>query len=269
MPSHSHSPSLPASRPEPRRAVVIQSSYVPWKGYLDMVHLADEFVLYDDVQFTKNDWRNRNLIKAGDDTLWLTIPVLHKGRFGQTIDQVEVVDGRWAAKHWRSLETWYGRAEAFDQLAPRLSELYQQAGELGRLTEINELFLRALVDLLGFDTRITRVTEYDLPEDRVERLAELCVQLEVDEYVSGPAAAAYLEPGPFAERRLEVRWMSYRGYPEYPQLGGGFVHGVSVLDLLLNVGPEVARRYLLTTAESLAGRTLPVDRPDEPVTEAD
>lgn len=230
------------------RAAVIQSSYIPWKGYFDVIALSDHFVLYDDVQFTKNDWRNRNMLKTARGTAWLTIPVLTKGRFGQAIQEVEVVDSRWAKKHWRSIQSHYARAPYFDELAPRLESLYQRAADERLLSRINEMFIREICDVLDFSTRIVRVDEFELVEDRNQRLIDLCGYLGADEYISGPAAQAYLDVKAFEERGIGVRWMDYSGYPEYHQLHDSeFVHGVTILDLLLNEGADRAPSFLLSS----------------------
>lgn len=235
-----------------KRVAVIQSNYVPWKGYFDIINLADEFVLYDDVQYTKNDWRNRNLLKAPEGLIWLTIPVRHKGRFGQLVEEVEIADERWATKHWRTIRTNYGRAAAFDEIAPRLEELYERVSDEPRLSPVNEVFIRGICDLLDIDTRIRRSAEFDLGEDRVERLVEICRAVGATEYVSGPSAREYLDEDRLARDGISVRWMDYSGYPEYDQLfGPPFVHEVSILDLLLNEGAEGARRHMLTTRESV------------------
>lgn len=232
-----------------KRAAILQSSYVPWKGYFDIIGSVDEFILYDDVQYSKNGWRNRNRIKTRDGTAWITIPVLMKGRFGQPIREVEIGDPRWAARHWMSIQSHYARAAWFPELAPVLAGLYRRAAVEPLLSRVNEIFLRAICDLLGIGTRITHSSDYVSRGDRVDRLVELCGQVGAGEYLSGPAARAYLDESRFAEKGIAVRWMDYSGYPEYHQLfSPPFIHEVSILDLLLNEGPQGARRHLLGTA---------------------
>jgi hypothetical protein len=97
--------------PIQKKVAIIQSNYIPWKGYFDIINGVDEFILLDDVQFTKNSWRNRNRLKTPKGPLWLTIPVVTAGRFGQTIAEVEIADGSWAEKHWRSWQTYYAERE--------------------------------------------------------------------------------------------------------------------------------------------------------------
>jgi WbqC-like protein family len=227
-----------------KRAAILQSSYIPWKGYFDLIHRVDEFILYDDVSYSKNDWRNRNRIKTRTGPLWLTIPVLATGRFGQRIRDVEIGDPRWAAKHWKSIQGHYARARGYGEAAPLLAEIYERAAAETRLSRVNEIFLYALCDLLGIGTRITLSSEYDLAGDRVGRLIHLCEQVGAGEYLSGPAARAYLDEARFAEHGVAVRYMDYSGYREHEQLWSPpFVHEVSIVDLLLNAGVAGARDY--------------------------
>lgn len=231
-----------------RRVAAIQSSYVPWKGYFDVVGSVDTFVLYDDVQFTKNDWRNRNRIKTRQGTAWLTIPVQTTGRFGQLIQEVEIGDPRWAEKHWKSLQANYARAQAWESVAPAVQALYAEAADERLLSRVNEIFIRGLCGLIGLETCIRRAAEFDLPDDRNDRLIALCRQVGASEYLSGPAAKGYLDCGLFARQGISVRWMSYDGYPEYRQLfRPPFVHEVSILDLLFAEGVPGARDFLLSS----------------------
>ncbi len=231
-----------------KRIAILQSSYIPWKGYFDIIGKVDEFILYDDVQYTKNDWRNRNRIKTKAGAAWLTIPVLLKGRFGQTIREAEIRDRSWAVKHWKSLQTCYSQAACFRVLAPAIRSLYESAAEERSLSKVNELFLRALCGLLGISTQITSSIDYELAGDRTQRLVHLCEQAGATDYLTGPSARAYLELESFASRGIRVHWMSYAGYPEYRQVyEPPFVHQVTILDLLFNVGSADAGNYLLSS----------------------
>src|SRR5208283_1807000 len=89
----------------------IQSNYIPWKGYFDIINRVDEFMLYDDAQYTRRDWRNRNKIKTPRGLRWLTIPVRVKGKFHQKICETEISDPGWAAGHWQTLRQNYARAK--------------------------------------------------------------------------------------------------------------------------------------------------------------
>lgn len=222
---------------------ISQSNYIPWKGYFDLISRVEEFVLYDEVQYTRRDWRNRNRIKTKDGVQWLSVPVQVKGKYLQRVDETVVSEPAWPQHHWATLIHSYARAPFFEAYRGPLSDLYGGLTET-YLSRINRRFLEALCDLLGIRTRLSWSTDYPREtEDRVLRLVEICRQLGATDYLTGPAARAYLDEGPFNAAGIRVHYMDYGGYPEYPQLYPPFDHAVSVIDLLFSVGPE-APRYL-------------------------
>jgi hypothetical protein len=224
------------------RIAIIQSCYVPWRGFFDLIGRCDTYVIFDQVQYVKRHWHNRNRIKTAAGLEWLTIPVISKGRFEQPIDETEI-EKPWAEKHWRALELAYRRAPFFEPLAATIRSWYERADREKRLTEVNALFLREIASLLGLRTQIIRDTAYPAEGTKTERLLTIARAAGADHYLSGPSAKAYFDEAMFAAAGIEVEWMSYKGYPEYPQLHGIFEPGVSVLDLLFNVGLD-APRYL-------------------------
>lgn len=231
------------------RVAVIQSNYIPWKGYFDIIQLADVFITYDVCQYTKNDWRNRNKILTANGPLWLTVPVQSKGNFGQRVCEVRVADSRWATKHWKSILTNYAKSACFEELREPLAKLYQEAGELELLSEVNELFIRGICSILQIRTDILRSVDYQIEGDKNMALLKLLQQVGATEYLSGPSAKMYLDEELFREHGVAVRWMDYCGYPEYTQLCTPFTHAVSVLDLLLNEGAAGAREKMLFAAK--------------------
>jgi hypothetical protein len=225
-----------------KTVTIVQSCYIPWKGYFDLIKEADEFVLFDDRQFTRRDWRNRNRIKTPQGVSWLTVPVEVKGRYLQRIDETRVSDDAWAKKHWRTLEHAYASAPFFTEYRKRFASLYENMGD-DRLSAINRRLLEEVCDVLGIETKFSWSTDYDVEGDRTQRLVELCQAAGADVYLSGPRARAYLEEQLFADAGIAVRYFDYDGYPEYPQLHPPFVHEVTVLDLIFNTGPS-APQYL-------------------------
>ena len=224
-----------------KRIAAIQSSYIPWRGYFDIIGLVDEFILLDEVQYTKRDWRNRNRAKTAQGPLWLTIPVQVKGRYHQRIDEVRVADREWAERHWQTLRQSYAAADRFDAVAEQLAALYEQAADVERLSDVNRMFLEGICPMLGIDTKLSWSTNYESEGAMTDRLASLCEQAGADEYVSGPSAKAYLDEDVLASRGIAVRWMDYEGYPEYPQVHPPFEPAVSRVDLLFSTGFEAAR----------------------------
>lgn len=223
------------------RICIVQSCYIPWKGFFDLIGRCDEYVVYDSAQYAKRHWHNRNRVKTADGVQWLTIPVIAKGRFEQPIDQVEI-EKPWADKHWRTLELAYKRAPFFEQVAPTVKAWYEQADKQSRLTDVNAIFLHGIAGMLGLKTRIVGDAAYPAEGVKTERLLAIARAAGADCYLSGPSARAYFDESLFASAGIAVEWMNYSGYPEYPQLHGDFEHAVTMLDLLFNTGAE-AQRY--------------------------
>ncbi|MBI4930548.1 MAG: WbqC family protein [Bacteroidetes bacterium] len=225
-----------------KKVFICQSNYIPWKGYFDAINLADEFIIYDDMQFTKNDWRNRNQIKTSQGLQWLTIPVLISGKFGQKINETKIADQSWQIKHWRAIQFNYAKAKYFSAYKDFFFELYDVV-KSEYLSEVNYFFLSSLCKLLGITTKIRRSSEFNLIEGRNERLLDLCIQTGTTDYYSGPAAKNYIDESLFLESGIKLHYIDYTNYPAYTQQWGDFVHAVSVIDLIMNEG-ENASNYM-------------------------
>jgi len=213
-----------------------------------MIAEADELILLESVQYTRRDWRNRNQIKTPTGLQWLTIPVEVKGRFLQTIDETQIADSGWAENHIRLLEANYRRADAFQDTAPWLFKCLNQAAASSLLTDVNAQLLEHTCQFLRIETAIRRCTDL-LPRsdligmEATDRLLNLCVACGATRYVSGPAAKAYMDVEKFARSGIEVIWMDYSGFPEYPQCWGAFQPHVSIVDVLLCCGNR-AENYI-------------------------
>lgn len=219
-----------------KRVAIVQSNYIPWKGYFDLIASVDEFVIYDAVQFTRRDWRNRNRIKTPQGVRWLTVPVLTKGRARQSIRETQTDGPHWADVHWRTIQSNYARAPHFDYIAASIEPTFKNPP--ANLSALNEQLIKSICVMLGISTRITTDQNYRLIEGKLLRAADLCEQSGATTYVSGPAAKAYLDESILRACGIQTEWFDYSGYPEYPQLWGDFVHEVSILDLLFNCGPD-------------------------------
>ena len=219
---------------------VIQSCYLPWRGSFDFIDSVDLFIIHDDIQMTKQDWRNRNKIKTPDGVKWITVPCIH-GPVSQLIQDTRVDYGqKWQNKHINLLTQSYGKAPFFKEYAPEIFATLKVRYD--SISALNVALTKLINRFLEIRTPIRMSSEFQLSGTKTARLIELMTKLQADCYVSGPAAKDYIQNELFAEKGIRLEYKSY-DYPEYPQLYGAFEPAVSVLDLLFNAGPE-ARKYL-------------------------
>lgn len=219
-----------------KKIAILQSNYIPWKGYFDLINMVDEFIFYDEVQYTKNDWRNRNKLKTPQGMQWITIPVRQDG-LEQKIKETKVSNKSWNIKHWRTISQSYSKSKYFSDYKDIFEELYLDNNE-EYLSEINYKFISAINTILGIQTKIRWSSEFELLEGQTEKLLGICKQAGATTYLSGPAAKGYFDEELAKQEGIQVEWMDYSGYPEYNQLHPPFEHGVSVLDLIFNEGPN-------------------------------
>jgi hypothetical protein len=236
-----------------KKVAILQSNYIPWRGYFDLIASVDEFIVYDDMQYTKNDWRNRNRIRTAQGTQWLSIPV-RRASLQQRICDTQVMDMRWASRHWRTLSQVYARAPYFQFGCELLAGLYTEAASLNYLSAINLLFMKTICKSLDIHTHITSSSDYayDAHADRTTRLIQLLKATDGVHYLSGPAARQYLDQQQMSVAGIDVSWMKYNDYQAYPQIHGEpFESAVSIVDLLFNMGPA-ASQYLRAGSGSVA-----------------
>ena len=221
-----------------KRVGLIQSNYIPWKGYFDLIHDVDVFVFHDDLQYTKGDWRNRNRIKTEGGERWLTIPVGVCER--RLICDVPLPSGAWAGDHWRRLHAAYHRAPYFAVYRDYIEALFRQQ-PWRTLSELNQAFTIGIArDLLGITTEFADSRSFALTGVKGTRVIELLQKAGAEVYVSGPAARAYLTDEQLGDAGIGVEWKDYSGYPHYDQIHPPFSHAVSILDLLFHTGPRAA-----------------------------
>ena len=222
--------------------VILQPSYIPWRGYFHQIQKADVFVFYDDVQYDKHGWRNRNQIKSAQGPQWLTIPVLKKGNveLSREIREIQIAwDRCWTRKHLETITHCYRKAPFFEWLLPDLKRWYSSSPQ--SLVDFTIPLTIELARLLGLDgRRFVRSSELGLPGHRSSRLIDIVKRVGCHRYVSGPSARDYLEESAFAESGIELEYMSYE-YGEYPQLHGPFDPQLSILDLLVMTGPNAPK----------------------------
>ncbi|WP_217596215.1 WbqC family protein [Cohnella sp. GbtcB17] len=218
-----------------KRVAILQSNYLPWKGYFDIINDVDLFIFYDDVQYTKNDWRNRNKIKTSDGTQWITIPIGAQNDL--LINEVEVKGDVWKRKHFNSIKANYSRAPFYKNYKDFLETFYF-GHEWTNLSEINQYLIVELSRILGIKTLFARSQDFSSTGNKTNRLISLLKEVEATHYISGPAAKSYLNTEAFYENNIELIYKGYEGYPIYPQSGATFEHSVSIIDLLFHTGAK-------------------------------
>jgi len=222
-----------------KKIAIVQSNYIPWKGYFDLIRSVDEFILFDDMQYTRRDWRNRNKIKTRTGNEWITIPVQVKGNYYQKIKDTLVGDTQWNRSHWKKIVHNYSKARYFNEYRDIFETMYLQLTDTF-LSDINLKFINMVCALLGIETKITWSMEYRLIDGKTERLIDLCEQAGAAEYLSGPTAKGYIDEELFQEAGIRLTYVDYSGYPEYSQLFPPFNHAVSIIDLIFNEGPNAS-----------------------------
>ena len=217
------------------KVAIVQSNFIPWKGYFDLIAYVDAFVIYDDMQYTRRDWRNRNRIKTPNGPQWLTIPVNTKGKYYQRINETTVTNPIWGIEAWKKIEYNYSKSKYFDEVSLQLKGLFENPAS-PYLSEINKSFIHSINSYLGIKTVVHDSREFLLKGERSEKLMNIVKDIGGRCYVSGPSAKNYLDVSLFKDNSINVEWFDYTGYPSYQQLWGEFIHELSIIDLLFNCG---------------------------------
>lgn len=228
------------------RIAIMQPTYLPWMGYFALIDRVDIFVLLDDVEFNERSWQQRNQIKSTDGPMWLTVPVLKSGRRGQVIQDVEInTDERWQDKHRKSIQFNYAGADYLSEMEDWLESTYEQEWE--NLCALNVHGIKTLAAKLDLEVEYVLSSSLNAAGQKTERLVNICRELGATEYLSPLGSREYIaEDNPFPEAGIELRYQNFE-HPTYEQQHGDFVSHMSVIDLLLNEGPE--SRSILRSGE--------------------
>ena len=225
-----------------KKVAICQSNYIPWKGYFDLISKVDLFIFHDDLQYTKNDWRNRNLIKTQNGLKWITIPCGSNEK--RLINEVVIEDPSWQKKHWQMITLNYKKAIYFNEYKNFFEEFYLN-NKWKSLSELNQFLIINIVKkfLNNNKTKFEKSEKYNIKSAKDNRLIELLKKSNATDYYSGPAAKNYIKDSVFESNEIKIHWMNYNNYKTYDQLYGKFEHQVSILDLLFNLGKE-SKHYL-------------------------
>lgn len=220
-----------------KKVAVLQSNYLPWKGVFDLINWVDLFVFLEDVQYTEQDWRNRNIYKTQKGDKWITVPVKNSSRNRQFIYQVEI-DNRsnWQQKHYNTFQMNYGKTPYFKQYKWIIEDIYMEH-KWTSLSELNMYSTKLIARELGIKTKFITSTCLNAEGTKDDRLIDICKKLKVNYYISGPAAKNYIKPTKFKKENIILDYIRYE-YPKYQQMNEPFNHYVTILDLIFNCGPD-------------------------------
>jgi len=221
-----------------KKVAISQPNYLPWIGYFDLISNVDAFVILDDAQYTRRDWRNRNRFKTISGVSWLSVPVEAKQHQGLKINDVKTCGLKWMEKHWNFIHHNYSKSPYYKNVSEVLKPFYFQNSETINLCQFNVEITTALLNYLGINTPIKLASSFMVTGSASSRLAQICSSLDASHYVSGPAAKSYLDERNFEERNIEVTWFDYPSYPKYCQQWGQFESNLSALDVMMNVNPN-------------------------------
>lgn len=226
------------------KVVILQSNYIPWKGYFDLIDSADVFCFYDEVQYTKNDWRNRNKIVGPNGSFWLTIPI-DKKAVKLKISAVEFNNYDWAKQHIFSIKQNYAKSPNKTSILKLLTPIYENANNL-TLSQFTQRLIIEISRYIGIDTKFINSSDYILEGDRISRLVNLVGDIGGTTYISGPAAKDYLSESEnsFEDKGIELSYMQYGPYKKYPQRLDLFEDYISIIDVLMNVDKNELLNYI-------------------------
>lgn len=233
-----------------------QPVYLPWIGLFHKIALSDVFCSFDDVQYLKKEWNNRNKIKTVSGPIWLTVPVLSKGHWEKSIGEIEIDNSSdWRRRHWRSIYFNYKNAPYFSRYADYFEDVYKTDWKY--LVDLNETMLKWFLQELRIKVAFCKASTLALEGHKSALVLDMCKNLGADVYVFGALGRDYAEEDKFAEAGIDVYFQDYR-HPVYPQLFGEFIPYLSVVDLLFHCGErslEVSMSGNITKSDiaSLAG----------------
>ena len=230
------------------KAAIIQSCYIPWKGYFDIINHVDKFVIYDDVQYGKRTWQNRNQIIINKKLKWLTIPVKVKSKFSQKINEVEVLNNKWCEQHLQSIKKNYNNHN--HDFMKKLTINYKNMSKINNLSTINKSFIDLILKFLEIETKVysSSLIEYKQTSNKNERIINILKELKISTYVTTKTAQSYLDYESFAKNNIKIEIFDYEGYKEYTQNSDTFINNVSIIDLIFNKKNE-CKKYMKTFNE--------------------
>ena len=218
------------------RVTILQPSYLPWLGFFEQMSRSDKFVLLDDVQYTRRDWRNRNRIRVRENWIWLTVPVQQKSRFSQSLLETRIDNSvSWRRKHLETLRQHYCKAPFFEKYFPRCQQVYEKDWTF--LFDLCLETINLIKEEMGIETPLLRSSEMKPGGEKTERLVSICRELGATHYLSGESGSNYIAEEDFSSQGIALEYQNYE-HPVYSQRYTGFVPHLSAIDLLFNCGEQ-------------------------------
>lgn len=208
-----------------------QPNYIPWSGYFYKIHMSDIFVFLDDVQYTKNSFINRNRIKGSNGVQWLTIPI--NSKFGQNINEIALFDTKWTNVHMKTLDACYKKAMYYEKYREELFDLYRD--NYDNLCMLNIAFIKKISYWIGLSCEFYLSSEASARGSADDRLIDIVKWCNGRTYLSGKGGKNYQSESKFSDAGIQLKYYDFTP-PEYPQVWGEFVEGLSIIDLLFNNG---------------------------------
>lgn len=241
------------------KLAALQPGYLPWLGFFEQVHHVDLFVVYDEVAYSSKSWRNRNRIKTPEGAVYLTVPVLARGPDFPLLKDVKIDTNQpWRRSHYGAISHNYARAEFFSRYHPFIKDLYEKEWE--SLVDLDMALIRFFAEELGIRTRVVLSSETGVEEafrksgkgsKKIDRAIFACKFFGADEFYNGKAGESLYSREEMEREGIRLTIQEFH-HPVYRQLFGGFIPYLSVLDLLLNHGPESLSILSGKSAESVA-----------------
>jgi len=216
-----------------------QPNYLPYLGYFEKMASSDVFILYDDAEFVKEMFYNRNRIKTPEGALWISIPIIYRFSDHQKINEVKIDPlKKWNNKHWKTIKQFYSKSKYYHEICELIESIYQKSWE--KLSDVNIALILTIKDYLGIKTRIALSSEYNVSGDRSEKLLKLCKNFRATVYLAGSTGKKYLDENLFLDHGINISYQKFE-HPKYNQLFGDFLPNMNILDLLFNEGPNSFR----------------------------
>lgn len=223
-----------------------QPSYIPWIGYFEQILKVDNFIFFDDVQYTNRSWKTRNKIKTQNGLLWLNVPVI--GGQNQLIKDV-LIDYKqnWINKHLKSILLSYKKCQYFEEIYDILDNILNT--KYDKLAELDVNIIKEFAFYLGYKGTFLISSALEVGEEHKEmKVIEICKKLEANKLYNGKKAEEILDITYFNNNDIKITFQDFV-HPIYPQLYGEFIPYLSVIDLLFNCGRN-SINYIIKSGEN-------------------